>query len=144
MATSVQIVIDCADPARLTAFWAEALHYRPDSPPAGFASWPEFLAARGVPETMWNSAGAVSDPDGRGPRFFFQQVPEPKVVKNRVHVDLNVSRGPASPLDERHRLVDAEVERLLGLGATKLRPYEERGEYWVVMQDPEGNEFCVH
>ena len=144
MATSIQVVIDCADPARLGEFWAAALHYRQDSPPAGFASWPEFLAARGVPPEMWNSANAVSDPDGKGPRFFFQRVPEPKVVKNRVHVDLNVSRGPASPLAERHQLVDAEVQRLLGLGATRLRPYEERGEYWVVMQDPEGNEFCVH
>ncbi len=143
MATSVQIVIDCADPARLAPFWAAALQYRQDDPPEGYDSWPAFLAAQGVPEDQWNAANAVSDPDGRGPRIYFQRVPEPKHVKNRVHLDLNVGGGHAIPLDERQRRVDAEVERLIGLGATKLHPMEQRGEYWVVMQDPEGNEFCV-
>ncbi len=143
MATSIQVVIDCADPTRLAAFWAEALHYKQDDPPAGFASWPEFLASQGVPEDQWNSANAVSDPEGRGPRIYFQRVPEPKIVKNRVHMDLNVGGGHTVSPDERRQRVDAEVERLLSLGATRLRPYEERGEYWVVMQDPEGNEFCV-
>lgn len=143
MATSVQVVMDCADPARLAAFWASALHYKTQDPPAGFASWPEFLAAQGVPEDQWNSANAIVDPDGAGPRVYFQRVPEPKIVKNRVHLDLNVGGGKDIEAQEGRRRVDAEVERLVGIGATKLRPYEERGEYWVVMQDPEGNEFCV-
>ena len=136
MATSIQVVFDCADPDRLATFWATTLHYKKQDPPEGFTTWYEFLAAQGIPEDQWNSANAVVDPDGRGPRLYFQRVPEPKVVKNRVHVDLNVSGGPGTPLEERRGRVDAEVERLLGIGATKLRPYEERGEYWVVMQDP--------
>ncbi len=144
MATGVQVVIDCADPARLAAFWAEALHYRVQDPPEGFATWPEFLTTQGVPESEWNSASAVVDPDGGGPRIYFQQVPEGKVVKNRVHLDLNVGGGRDATLDERRGRVDAEVERLAALGATTFRPGAvENGEYWVVMQDPEGNEFCV-
>ena len=85
------------------------------------------------------------DPDGTGPRIYFQRVPEAKTIKNRLHLDLNITGGPSSgPLEERRRLVDAEVERLLGLGAVRQRAAEELGGYWVVMQDPEGNEFCVH
>ena len=65
-------------------------------------------------------------------------------MKNRVHIDLNVGGGGKVPLEERQQRVDAEVERLVNEGATVFRPGSvERGEYWVVMQDPEGNEFCV-
>jgi hypothetical protein len=143
MATGVQVVIDCADPARLGEFWALALGYVQQAPPPGFASWPDFLKAQGVPESDWNSANALVDPDGRGPRIFFQRVPEAKVVKNRVHLDLNVGGGPGAPLDERHQKLDGEVERLHQAGASSVRAVAERGEYHVVMQDPEGNEFCV-
>jgi hypothetical protein len=143
MAVGVQVVIDCADPARLAEFWAVALGYVGQGPPPGFASWPEFLTARGVPESEWNSRNAVIDPDGRGPRVFFQRVPEAKGVKNRVHLDLSVSGGPGTPIEERRRKVDAEVERLRQVGATALGAVAEMGEYHVVMHDPEGNEFCV-
>jgi hypothetical protein len=143
MATGIQVVIDCADPDRLAGFWASALGYKLQDPPDGYATWEEFLTAVGVPEDQWNKASAVVDPDGAGPRFYFQRVPEGKVVKNRLHVDVNVGGGPSTPIDERKKRVDAEVERLKGEGATVFRPMEERDEYWVVMQDPEGNEFCL-
>jgi hypothetical protein len=143
MATGVQVVIDCADPAHVGEFWAVALGYKLQDPPAGFASWPDFLRAQGVPESEFNSAYAVVDPDGRGPRLFFQRVPEAKVVKNRVHLDLNVGGGPGAPPDQRRERVDLEVLRLEAAGATRQQAYAERGEYHVVMQDPEGNEFCV-
>jgi hypothetical protein len=144
MATPIQVVFDCADPARLAAFWATALHYRLDDPPPGFDSWPAFLEAEGIPESEWNSASAVSDPDGKGPRLFFQRVPESKSSKNRVHLDVNAGGRRDVELDERRANVDAEVERLLGEDATVFRPGEvSRGEYWVILQDPEGNEFCV-
>ena len=143
MATGIQVVVDCADPARLAEFWAAALGYTLQDPPTGFATWQEFLAAQGVPESEWNSANAVVDPDKRGPRIFFQRVPEPKTVKNRVHLDLNVGGGHATPLETRRQRVDAEARRLQSLGASQLRATELRGEYWIVMQDPEGNEFCV-
>jgi hypothetical protein len=143
VATSVQIVFDCADPDKLASFWAAALHYKKQDPPAGFASWPDFLKAQGIPESEWTSASAVVDPDGVGPRIFFQQVPEGKVAKNRVHLDLNVGGPRSAPAEERRRRVDAEVDRLLQLGARRSRTVEERGEYFVNMFDPEGNEFDV-
>jgi len=143
MATGIQVVIDCADPDRLATFWAEALGYKKQDPPAGYGSWIDFLKAQGVPQDQWNSASAVVDPAGAGPRIFFQRVPEGKTVKNRVHLDLNAGGGRGTPHDERRRRVDAEVERLMGVGAQRVRALEERGEYWVCMLDPEGNEFDV-
>jgi hypothetical protein len=144
MATGVQVVFDCADPDRLARFWAQALGYKLQDPPQGHQSWEDWLRDQGIPQERWNDANAVVDPDGRGPRIFFQRVPEAKTVKNRVHLDLNVTGGPAAPLEERRGQVDAEVERLLGLGASRLRVVEEQGGYWAVLQDPEGDEFCVH
>lgn len=143
MATSVQVVFDCADPDKLATFWAAALHYKIQDPPAGFASWPDFLTAQGIPESEWNSASAVVDPDGVGPRIYFQRVPEGKTVKNRVHLDLNVGGPRGTSHDERRRRVDAEVDRLVQLGARKSRNVEERGEYFVNMFDPEGDEFDI-
>jgi hypothetical protein len=144
MATQVQIVFDCADPKRLAGFWATALHYKLQDPPDGHDSWESWMDASGIPEEKWNDASAVVDPDGIGPRIYFQRVPEEKTVKNRVHLDLNVGGGREAGLGENRRRVDAEVVRLEAEGATVIKPGgEERGEYWVVMQDPEGNEFCV-
>ncbi|MBA2557596.1 MAG: VOC family protein [Chloroflexi bacterium] len=144
MVTSFQVTFDCADPQRMMEFWAPALGYTIPGPPDGHESWEAFLAAQGVPEDEWNSAGAVEDPTGTGPRIYFQRVPEEKAVKNRVHLDLNVGGGKKTPLEERRRRVDAEAVRLMGLGATVQRPgSEERGEYWIIMQDPEGNELCL-
>jgi hypothetical protein len=141
MAKSIQIVIDCAHPDALAKFWAEALGYILQPPPEGFDTWEDFLTANSIVFEP-DSASAVVDPHGAGPRFYFQRVPEPKTVKNRVHVDLNVALRDTPP-DERRTLVDTEVDRLLTLGATKVRTIQERGEYCTVMQDPEGNEFCV-
>ena len=81
---------------------------------------------------------------GSGRGVFFQKVPEGKVAKNRLHLDLNVSGGHGVPVAERRPRVDAEVARLKALGATDERgAMDLRGEYWVRMNDPEGNEFCV-
>jgi glyoxalase superfamily protein len=129
MATSIQVVMDCADPSRLAAFWAVALGYELQPPPEGFDSWEAFLSSIGVPESDWNSRSAVVDPEGKGPRLYFQQVPEPKTAKNRVHLDVNAGGGHEVADEERRMRVAAKVE--------------ENGEHWVVMQDPEGNEFCV-
>src|SRR5437867_8356488 len=135
MATGIQVVIDCADPDRLARFWGSALGYQLQDPPDGFATWEDFLRTTGVPEEEWNSASAVVDPDGRGPRIYFQRVPEGKVAKNRVHLDLNVGGGHETPIEERKKAVDAQVARLKGEGATVVRPVEQHDEYWVVMQD---------
>ena len=144
MSVSIQLVFDTSDPDREARFWAEALGYRLQPPPAGFDSWEGYLRAQGVPQEAWNDASAIVDPAGVGPRIYFQRVPEAKTAKNRMHMDLNVSGGREVALDERKRRVDAEVARLKALGATDERGAKEHdGEYWVRMNDPEGNEFCV-
>ena len=144
MATRIQVVFDCADPGSQARFWAEALHYRLPEPPDGLASWEEWARAQGIPEASWNDWASAEDPDGAGPRLYFQKVPEPKVAKNRLHLDLNVSGGSAASMDERKARIMAEVERLEALGASDRRgAMEQDGEFWVRMNDPEGNEFCV-
>jgi Glyoxalase-like domain len=143
VATPIQVVFDCADPARLAEFWALALGYVVQSPPSGFDSWEEFLTSIGVPRERWNDRSAVVDPEGAGPRVFFQKVPETKTLKNRVHVDVNAGGPLADPPEERRARVAAKVEQVLAAGATVVREFDEDGEHWVVLQDPEGNEFCV-
>jgi len=143
VARSFQVTMDASEPARLAEFWAAALGYVLQPPPPGFGSWEELLEANGVPREQWGAASAIVDPDGVGPRFFFQRVPEPKAAKNRVHIDLQTGGGPGVPLDEQRRTVQKEVGRLVGLGATEVSEHSALGVYWVVMRDPEGNEFCA-
>ena len=71
MATKVQVVFDCADPAAQAGFWSEALHYVIPGPPGEHATWEDFLRAQGVPEEEWNDASGAEDPDGTGPRLYF-------------------------------------------------------------------------
>src|SRR4051812_45869460 len=124
MATTLQVAVDCADPGALARFWADALGYVVQPPPEGHDSWESWLAAMDVPESEWNSASAVIDPDGPGPRIYFQRVPEEKAGKNRLHLDLRISPGPSAPADERRRVVEPVAERLVGLGATVVGPVE--------------------
>jgi hypothetical protein len=143
MVVAIQVTFDCADPDRLAHFWADLLGYQLDPPPEGYDSWDTWLIEQGVPESEWNSASAVSDPEDRGPRIFFQRVPEPKELKNRVHLDVNVGGPRGTPDEERRTAVDAEVERAIGLGAKKVRFVEEPAGRHYVMNDIEGNEFCL-
>jgi catechol 2,3-dioxygenase-like lactoylglutathione lyase family enzyme len=144
MARDVQITFDCADPAALAAFWAEALGYQVQEPPQGFDSWEQALEAFGVPPEKRNDASAVVDPGGSGPRLFFQRVPEGKQVKNRVHLDVRAAPGLAG--DERMAALEAEAERLASHGARRLERHEPAPPLaggHIVMADPEGNEFCL-
>src|SRR5437016_4262745 len=143
MAVGVQVVMDCADPGRLAEFWAAVLGYKLQDPPPGFATWQDFLTGQGVPESEWNSASAIVDPSGLGPRVYFQRVPEPKTAKNRVHLDVNVGGGRETPLAQRKERARAESQRLQQLGARELRINDEWRGFSIVMQDPEGNEFCL-
>jgi hypothetical protein len=144
MATGFQITFDCHDPTRQAEFWAAALHYEVEGPPDGHASWEGWARAMGIPQDHWNDAASAQDPAGVGPRLFFQRVPEDKVAKNRIHMDLNVSGGRDVSVEERKRQIWAEVERLKRLGADDHRgAIDQEGEFWVRMNDPEGNEFCV-
>ncbi|MDX6327140.1 MAG: hypothetical protein QOK15_3494 [Nocardioidaceae bacterium] len=143
MARQVQVTFDCGDPGALARFWAEVLGYRLDDPPPGFGSWDEALDAWGVPPERRNDRSAVSDPDGVGPRLFFQRVPEGKSVKNRVHLDVRAATGLVG--EQRMAALEAECRRLVGLGARRLQRFEPdaMSAGHVVMQDPEGNEFCL-
>ena len=84
MSRTVQITFDCHDPNALAGFWNEALGYRYDSPPPGFATWEEALDHFGVPEEDRNNASASVDPDGAGPRLWFQKVPEVSLPELRA------------------------------------------------------------
>ena len=145
MTRDVQITFDCADPGALARFWTQVLRYEIDPPPAGFETWEAALESFGVPRSEWNSRSACSDPAGVGPRLFFQRVPEGKTVKNRVHLDVRAAPGLKG--EERMAALESEAERLVGLGATRVRRFEpdsSPGELgFIVMQDPEGNEFCL-
>jgi hypothetical protein len=141
MGPSLQIVFDANDVPRLVAFWEQALGYQVQPPPLEFETWEDFARENGIPEEQWDGWGALIDPDGKRPRIFFQRVPEGKTAKNRVHLDVNVGEGLDG--EDRTMRVKQEADRLEGLGATRQREAFERGEFWIVMQDPEGNEFCL-
>ncbi|MBB2940777.1 catechol 2,3-dioxygenase-like lactoylglutathione lyase family enzyme [Actinoplanes lutulentus] len=116
-----QVTFDCADPERVARFWCEALGY---------------VLAK-------NTTVACVDPNGVGPRLYFQRVPEGKVVKNRVHLDVRVGTGLVGA--ERLAALEAECARLLPLGATRglLLLADDENESCLNMQDIEGNEFCL-
>jgi hypothetical protein len=141
MSAEIQVTFDAADPEALAAFWAQVLGYIAERPPEGSASWEDWAREQGIPEERWNDASAIVDPDGTGARIFFQRVPEGKTAKNRVHLD--VRAAPGLDADARRARLVEEAERLIELGGTKLYELEERGEFWITMQDPEGNEFCL-
>lgn len=107
------VVIDCNDLPRMLAFWSAALGYAPRDDPVG----DDFVVLR--------------DPSGAGVNVSLQLVPEPRAGKNRLHLDLYTSKP------------DAQVARLLELGATRASRVPEPDEDFVLMQDPEGNVFCV-
>ena len=137
-----QVTFDCAEPERVARFWCEVLGYVVPPPPAGFATWDDY--ERALPAERRGSAFACVDPSGVGPRLFFQRVPEGKSAKNRVHLDVRAAPGLTG--DERMAALEAECSRLVELGATRLKRFEPdppMSAGFIVMQDPEGNEFCL-
>ena len=122
------IVVDCRHPASLARFWAAALdyHVRPYSEDDLTA-----LRRLGITDVEDDPNVAVDGPAGEV-TLWFQQVPEPKTGKNRVHLDVMPTGS-----------MEVEVERLTSLGASVAALYDDQGRRWTVMRDPEGNEFCV-
>ena len=152
MSRTIQVTFDAHDPETLSRFWAAALGYVNPPPPGRelgpdedvFAAWHDFLREVGVPESQWNTRSAAEDPDGDGPRLFFQQVPEGRSAKNRVHLDVRAAPGLEG--DERMAALETECERLVALGATRVERHEPAPPLTgghIVMSDPEGNEFCL-
>ena len=140
MATEFQVTIDSADPHVLADWWAEALGWEVEPQDAefirrmvaeGHAGEEETTTHRGA--LVWRLGTALRSPDPGRPRVLFQRSTEPKTGKNRVHLDLRVGA------DRR----EAEVARLLGMGATELWRARQGPLEWATLADPEGNEFCV-
>ena len=136
-----QVTFDCAEPERVARFWCEVLGYVVPPPPKGFATWDDF--GRSLPPEDQGSWFACVDPSGVGPRLFFQRVPEGKVVKNRLHLDVRAGTGLTG--EARLAVLEAECARLVALGAVRVRllPADDDNESCIVMQDIEGNEFCL-
>ncbi|WP_043498144.1 VOC family protein [Streptomyces glaucescens] len=136
-----QVTFDCAQPERVARFWCEVLGYAAPPPPEGFARWDDYRHS--LPPEDRDAWFACSDPSGVGPRLYFQRVPEGKVVKNRVHLDVRVGTGLVG--EERLAALEAECARLVALGAVRVRllPADEENESCLLMQDVEGNEFCL-
>jgi hypothetical protein len=152
MSREFQVTFDVHDPEAVSIFWRDALGYVHPGPPGvdvpegtdPLDAWAEFLERMNVPKEHRNTRSALQDPEGRGPRLFFQQVPEDKVVKNRLHLDLRAAPGLEG--DERMAALEAECERLVALGAERIRREEPAPPLslgFIVMADPEGNEFCL-
>jgi hypothetical protein len=140
MATDFQVVIDCAAPHELADWWAEALGWQVEAQDAafirrmieaGYATEDQTTTHRGA--LVWREGAAINSPEPGRPRVLFQQVPEGKTVKNRMHLDLRVGA-------ERR---EAEVARLVAAGATELWRASQGPHEWATLADPEGNEFCV-
>ena len=166
MSRDFQVTFDAADPIALSRFWAEVLHYVLQPPPGRevgpdedpIEAWMEVLEAAGVPEDQRDVASAIIDPEGTRPRVFFQKVPEGKhskvttsdgsvelaSVKNNVHLDVRAAPGLEGA--ERMAALESECERLVALGATRVQRHEPdppmSGGH-IVMEDPEGNVFCL-
>jgi hypothetical protein len=144
MHTSWGLTIDSSDPAKLAAFWADALGYVEAEPPDGYESWNAWLKDNGVPKKEWNDAAYLSDPAGQGPTLSFLKVPEAKTAKNRMHLDLKVGGGRHQSAKKRRSRIEKAVERLVAAGAKVQREVEQHGALdHVIMTDTEGNEFCV-
>ena len=152
MAFDFQVTIDSRAPHELADWWAEALGWEVEKQDEAFirrmvesgaASEADTTTHRGA--LVWKVGTGLTSPDPGRPRVLFQAVPEAKTVKNRVHLDLNVSGGHSVPRPEREQRMKAEVARLVGLGAREVRwmASDEFDESCMVMADPEGNEFCV-
>jgi hypothetical protein len=138
----IQVTFDCADPRALSLFWNAVLGYDLPPPPPGFGSWDDFSAS--LPPEQRNAASASEDAAGQGPRLFFQRVPEGKSAKNRLHLDVRVAPGLQG--EERMAALESECERLVALGATRVQRHEPAppmSHGFLVMRDPEGNEFCL-
>ncbi len=140
MAHDVQIAVDCARPHELADWWAEALGWQVEAQDEAFiqrmidegqASEDQTTRHKGA--LVWAVGAAIRSPDPDRPRILFQIVPEPKTVKNRLHLDVRVGAEAQ----------EAEVARLLGMGATELWRASQGPFSWVTLADPEGNEFCV-
>jgi len=118
-----------------------------EPPPAGFSTWDDWRREIGLPESdLGVGVDSIIDPRGDGPRIWFRVETDAKVVKNRVHLDIQVSGSRSDSLATRTQRVDAEARRLTNLGASCTGALSADGldHYAMGMRDPEGNEFDIN
>ena len=141
MGYTFQLTVDCLSPHELAGWWAQTLGWEVE------VDNPQFITSmiqQGLAtptDTMvfntklvWKSGAAIFDPAGYGmPRILFQLVPEPKITKNRMHLDVHVGVG---------ELAQTQLD-LITRGATYLHSGSQGPHHWITMADPEGNEFCL-
>jgi catechol 2,3-dioxygenase-like lactoylglutathione lyase family enzyme len=137
MAVRIDLTFDCANPTMLAEFWKLALDYEDEPPPPPFATREEWVKQFDIEDDDGDGAW-LHDPTGAGPRLCLLEVPEPKVAKNRLHIDVRVA-GTGGDV-ERWARIAGKVEQLRAAGGTLLKEFQG---HHVVMADPEGNEFCV-
>ncbi|MFC7490991.1 MULTISPECIES: VOC family protein [unclassified Knoellia] len=138
------ITVDCHDAQVVAAFWCRALGYVEAPPPQGWSDWPSFLRDHEVPEEEWGDGAAITPVSGAGPTISFLKVPESKTVKNRVHLDVKVGGGRHVDHELRLSRILAKEADLLAHGARRQREDHLDGHLdHLVMEDPEGNEFCI-
>ncbi len=135
MAGPFQITFDCADADRMAEFWSIALGYRIEPPPTGYLSWGDYLRSHQLPVPPAGSISAIVDPDQVGPRIVFLRASDGSLASSRVHLDIRAGTSEGAKT--------AKVAELIDAGATQVRRVDEDGDWWVVLLDPEGNEFCV-
>ena len=139
----LHVVFDAADPDRVATFWLAALpgYDYPNQPPDGFATWDAWADANNIPVEVRNLSRTIVDKASGRPDIFFLQVPDEKAGKNRVHLDIKVARGLEG--EARRARIETESQRLRSAGATVHQVVDGQDGFWIVMRDPEGNEFCV-
>ena len=137
MAARFGVTIDCRHPSVLASFWCRVLGYVEEPPPTGYQSWAAYDLAHGISAEVAESGCTIIDPEGASPRIYFQRVPEPKRGKNRVHLDI-----PASPGHSWDEVV-AAANRAVAAGGRILRESTSDDDRFIVMTDPEDNEFCL-
>lgn len=136
------VTVDAADPEALADFWAFALGYQLQPPPEGFDTWEDFADALDLSDEDRARYAAVVDPNGVGPRVLFQRVPEGKIAKNRWHLDIDIV-DYTLPRDQHDSNREAGIAALVERGAAEVERFDLPQGKWVVMTDPEDNEFCV-
>lgn len=130
----------------MARFWAEALRYQLEEPPEGHGTWRDYWLSVGVAEDdVEDGYDSIVDPAGQRPRVWFQKVPEPKTIKNRMHFDLRVGGGRDVPYKNRRKKVQAEADRLINLGGRVNGVFDvpDQGHFAIGMCDVEANEFDI-
>ncbi|WP_054951828.1 VOC family protein [Flaviflexus massiliensis] len=139
----VQVTFDAHNPRALAVFWAVALHYKLEDPSTRYETWEAYWEETGALEDPWLNSAAIVPKDGQGVRIRFQKVSEAKAAKNRMNFDVEVAPGLEG--EKRMAVLEAKSDELSDYGATRIKRTEatDTRPGFLIMEDPEGNVFCL-